>query len=147
MKRRFLTNGIMPNSRTAGASGRSWKVPAWRKFALAVVAGDGGGSDKGQDALLPEARAKVVRDYLTQNFGLDDARIKTLSGGKTTAPQAIGNIEIRLLGGSAHAASGSNLRRELKIGQQSRSRFRGWDQTSRSCRYDYLLHSVIGGRE
>jgi hypothetical protein len=32
--------------------------------------------------MLTAARAKVVRDYLTENFKLDDKRIKTIGLGK-----------------------------------------------------------------
>jgi hypothetical protein len=38
--------------------------------------------DTPKDLLLTEARAVVIREYLTQNFGFDDAQLKTLGKGK-----------------------------------------------------------------
>jgi hypothetical protein len=38
--------------------------------------------DTDKDRLLSEARAKVVRDYLVQNFKIDDTRLKTFGRGK-----------------------------------------------------------------
>jgi hypothetical protein len=40
--------------------------------------------DTDKDRELTQARASVVRDYLVQNFKLDDKRIKTAGLGKTT---------------------------------------------------------------
>jgi phospholipid/cholesterol/gamma-HCH transport system substrate-binding protein len=52
-------------------------------FGLAVVAAyTGAKGDAQKDRLLNEARAMVVRDYLAQNFRLNDARIKTIGLGK-----------------------------------------------------------------
>ena len=47
-------------------------------MAASEVMGD---SDK--DRVLTQAKAMVVRDYLAQNFRLDDTRIKTIGLGKT----------------------------------------------------------------
>jgi phospholipid/cholesterol/gamma-HCH transport system substrate-binding protein len=54
------------------------------RFGLAVVVAytDMKG-DAEKNRLLTEARAMVVRDYLVQNFKLDDARIKTIGQGKS----------------------------------------------------------------
>ena len=55
------------------------------KFGLAVVAARGGvigESDKVR--VLTEAQAMVIREYLAQNFRLDDARVKTIGLGKTS---------------------------------------------------------------
>jgi MlaD protein len=46
-------------------------------FGVAIVASSGAQDDTPQGRLVSEARAKVVRDYLAQNFKLDDARVKT----------------------------------------------------------------------
>jgi phospholipid/cholesterol/gamma-HCH transport system substrate-binding protein len=55
------------------------------KFGLVVVAGYAGmKGDADKDRELTQARASVVRDYLVQNFKLDDKRIKTAGLGKTT---------------------------------------------------------------
>ena len=55
------------------------------KFSLAVVAASGepkGDSD--QQHTLTEAQAFVVREYLADNFRLDDTRIKTIGLGKSS---------------------------------------------------------------
>ena len=52
-------------------------------FGLAIVASSEAKGDTDKVRLLTAARAKVIRDYLTQNFKLDDKRIKTISLGKT----------------------------------------------------------------
>jgi len=52
-------------------------------FGLAVVASSEAKGDTEKLRMLTEARAKVVRDYLTQNFKLDDKRVKTIGLGKT----------------------------------------------------------------
>ena len=51
-------------------------------FALAVVASSEAKGDTEKLRVLTAARAKVVRDYLTENFKLDDKRIKTIGLGK-----------------------------------------------------------------
>jgi phospholipid/cholesterol/gamma-HCH transport system substrate-binding protein len=54
------------------------------RYGLAVVASSAGmRGDSSEQRLLTEARAMVVRDYLTQNFRLDDTRLKTMGLGKT----------------------------------------------------------------
>jgi len=52
-------------------------------FGLAVVASSEAKGDTEKLRMLTEARAKVVREYLTQNFKLDDKRVKTIGLGKT----------------------------------------------------------------
>ena len=52
-------------------------------FGLAVVASSEAKGDTDKLRVLTEARAKVVRDYLTQSFKLDDKRVKTIGLGKT----------------------------------------------------------------
>ena len=53
------------------------------QFGLSVIACSDEKGDSDKLRLLTEARAKVVRDYLTQNFKLDDKRVKTIGLGKT----------------------------------------------------------------
>ncbi len=78
------------------------------KFGLAVVvasAGMKGETDK--DRVLTEARASAVRDFLAQNFRLDDTRIKTIGLGKTDGTGDEGKVEILVYPGSVedpHAA-------------------------------------------
>jgi phospholipid/cholesterol/gamma-HCH transport system substrate-binding protein len=64
-------------------------------FGLAVVTASTemkGDSDK--ERVLTQARSAVVRDYLVENFRLDDTRIKTLGLGKTEGAGAGGTLEI-----------------------------------------------------
>jgi outer membrane protein OmpA-like peptidoglycan-associated protein len=51
-------------------------------FGLAVIASSEAKGDTEKLRLLTAARAKVVRDYLTENFKLVDKRIKTIGLGK-----------------------------------------------------------------
>jgi outer membrane protein OmpA-like peptidoglycan-associated protein len=51
-------------------------------FGLAVIASSEAKGDTEKLRLLTAARAKVVRDYLTENFKVDDKRIKTIGLGK-----------------------------------------------------------------
>ena len=40
--------------------------------------------------MLTQARASVVRDYLVDNFGFDDAELKTLGAGKKNGASETG---------------------------------------------------------
>jgi outer membrane protein OmpA-like peptidoglycan-associated protein len=51
-------------------------------FGLAVIAASEAKGDSEKLRVLTAARAKVVRDYLTENFKVDDKRIKTIGLGK-----------------------------------------------------------------
>jgi outer membrane protein OmpA-like peptidoglycan-associated protein len=53
------------------------------QFVLSVIACSDEKGDSDKLRLLTEARAKVVRDYLTQNYKLDDKPVKTIGLGKT----------------------------------------------------------------
>jgi outer membrane protein OmpA-like peptidoglycan-associated protein len=64
------------------------------KFGLAVVASTVGLGDTEKDRLLTEARAKVIRDYLVQNFKVDDIRIKTIGLGKSKEAGDSGRVQI-----------------------------------------------------
>jgi outer membrane protein OmpA-like peptidoglycan-associated protein len=60
---------------------------------VAASAGPKGETDKEQ--VLTEARSMVVRDYLADNFQLDDNRIKTIGLGKSSdAGAGGGKVEI-----------------------------------------------------
>jgi phospholipid/cholesterol/gamma-HCH transport system substrate-binding protein len=64
-------------------------------FGVVVVAARGdmkGDSEKNQ--VLAEARAMVVRDYLVENFKLDDLRVKTIAFAKSPEVGANGRVEI-----------------------------------------------------
>jgi len=81
------------------------------QFGLAVVtasAGMKGDSDKDQQ--LTEAQAMNVRDYLVQNFQLDDTRIKTLGLGKSKAAGESGGLEILIYPADSRKESAREVR-------------------------------------
>ncbi len=55
---------------------------------LAVVASSEAKGDTDKLRVLTAARAKVVRDYLTGNFKVDDKRVKTIGLGKDKTGEA-----------------------------------------------------------
>jgi len=57
-------------------------------FGLAVIASSEAKGDTEKSRVLTAARAKVVRDYLTENFKVDDKRIKTIGLGKDKRNEA-----------------------------------------------------------
>ena len=67
-------------------------------FGVAVVAALASmEGDAGKDLVLTQGRALVVREYLVENFGFDDRRLKTLAMGKKsgTSPESgWGTIQI-----------------------------------------------------
>jgi len=72
-------NAKLKNKKMLDAAGRYLQQ---NEFGLAVVTSAETLGDADQDRLLSEARAKVVRDYLVQNFKIDDAHLKTFGRGK-----------------------------------------------------------------
>ena len=65
-------------------------------FAVVVVSA-GKQGDAQKEIQLTEARAMVVREYLVENFGFDDSRLKTLGMGKqadTTSDGDWGTVQI-----------------------------------------------------
>jgi phospholipid/cholesterol/gamma-HCH transport system substrate-binding protein len=70
------------------------------KFGLAVVASSAGvKGDSERDRTLNEARTMVVRNYLVQNFKLDDTRIRTLNTGKNDQLGENGKVQIFVYSG------------------------------------------------
>jgi phospholipid/cholesterol/gamma-HCH transport system substrate-binding protein len=65
-------------------------------FGSAVVVAAGGmKGDSTEVLLLTRARAMVARDYLAENFKMDDSRLKTMGLGKSSeSPSDAGTIEI-----------------------------------------------------
>lgn len=64
-------------------------------FGLAVVAAYSDlKGDTEKDRLLTQARAMVVRDYLVQNFKLDDTRVKTMGAGKSAESNDGGEVAV-----------------------------------------------------
>jgi len=71
-------------------------------FNLAVVvASTGMKGDADKDKQISEARASVVRDYLTKTFKFDDTRLKTLGVGKNPEAGDYGKMEILIYSGAA----------------------------------------------
>jgi phospholipid/cholesterol/gamma-HCH transport system substrate-binding protein len=65
------------------------------KFGQVVItAATGMKGDSDKDRVTTQAQAMVVRNYLVQNFRLDDTRIKTMGLGKTDDAGENGKIEI-----------------------------------------------------
>jgi MlaD protein len=64
------------------------------KYGLAVVAASEVLGDSDKVRTLTQAKAMVVRDYLAENFRLDDTRIKILGLGKTKAPGDSSKVQI-----------------------------------------------------
>ena len=82
----------LKNEKTLNAAGEFMQS---QKFGLAVitsVAGMTGDSEK--DRTTTQAQAMVVRNYLVQNFKLDDTRIKTMGLGKAKDAGNTEKIEI-----------------------------------------------------
>jgi phospholipid/cholesterol/gamma-HCH transport system substrate-binding protein len=81
-----------------------------QRFGLAVIeASTGPKGDTETQRTLTEARSMVAREYLVNNFRLDDTRIKTLGLGKaqdTTAGD--GKLEILVYPNGANTASAQN---------------------------------------
>jgi len=68
------------------------------EFAIAViVVSTGMAGDTEKDLTLTQARAMVVRDYLVENFGFDDAEVKTLGLGKKSEDDAGGWGTVKIL--------------------------------------------------
>ncbi len=63
-------------------------------FGLAVISSSEAKGDTDKDRLLSEARVKVVRDYLVQNFKLNDRRVETMGVGKTEGTQESSKLVI-----------------------------------------------------
>ena len=61
-----------------------------------VVVSTSMAGDTEKDLVLTQARAMVVREYLVDNFGFDDAEVKTLGVGKKdgTAAAGWGTVDI-----------------------------------------------------
>jgi outer membrane protein OmpA-like peptidoglycan-associated protein len=73
-------NAKLKNKKTLDEAGRYLEE---NPFGLAIVASSEATGDTDKARRLTQARAKVVRDYLTQNFKVDDKRLKTIGLGKT----------------------------------------------------------------
>jgi outer membrane protein OmpA-like peptidoglycan-associated protein len=74
-------------------------------FGLAVVAGYSGmKGDSGKNKVLTQARTMVVREYLVQNFKLNDTHLVTIGMGESDESGDNGRIEILIYPVSAAAS-------------------------------------------
>jgi outer membrane protein OmpA-like peptidoglycan-associated protein len=84
-------NAKLKNEKALNEAG---KFLEQNKFNLAAVAASTGTGDTDKDRVLTQARAKVVRDYLVQNFKLDDKRVKIIGLGKSPKAGKTSRVEI-----------------------------------------------------
>jgi outer membrane protein OmpA-like peptidoglycan-associated protein len=84
-------NAKLKNKKKLGEAG---KYLEGNNFGLVVIASFETTGDTHEAQTLTKARAKVVRDYLVQNFKLDDTRIKTIGLGKKHNTEASPKIAI-----------------------------------------------------
>jgi hypothetical protein len=80
------------------------------QFVLSVIACSDEKGDSDKLRLPTEARAKVVRGYLTQNYKLDDKRVKTIGLGKTAGESSKLVVLVYPTSGQHSSASGSQSR-------------------------------------
>jgi phospholipid/cholesterol/gamma-HCH transport system substrate-binding protein len=79
--------------------------------AAVVVAATGMRGDAEKNRILTQARAMVVRDYLVNNFRMDDTHLKTMGVGKSDAigPGGSDRVEIIIYAEGAKVPSAKNL--------------------------------------
>jgi outer membrane protein OmpA-like peptidoglycan-associated protein len=78
------------------------------RFGLAVVEAAETMGDSDKDRALTQARSVVVRDYLVNNFRLDDTRIKTIGLGKVMASGGTSTVHILVYPPEAASQAGRN---------------------------------------
>jgi len=78
------------------------------RFGLAVVAAAETMGDSEKDRVLTQARAMVVRDYLVENFRVDDTRIRTIGLGKVMAPGISSRVQILVYPPESTSQAGQN---------------------------------------
>ena len=82
----------LKNQKTFAEAGKFLEA---NRFGLAVVAGYSGMKGEAEkNKVLTQARTMVVREYLIQNFKLDDARLVTIGMGESKESGDGGKIEI-----------------------------------------------------
>jgi len=82
----------LKSQKTLNEAGLYLQAGKFGEVVITAAAGMKGDSDK--DRITTQAQAMVVRNYLVQNFRLDDTRIKTMGLGKTGDAGENGKIEI-----------------------------------------------------
>ena len=61
--------------------------------------------DSEKDHVTTQAQAMVIRNYLVQNFKLDDTRIKTMGLGKSEDGGENGKVEIYIYAAESNSAA------------------------------------------
>jgi phospholipid/cholesterol/gamma-HCH transport system substrate-binding protein len=82
----------LKNQKTLDEAGQYLQQTQFGLVVISAYAGTKGDSEK--DRVLTEARPAVVREYLVNNFKLDDERIKTIGLGKAATIEESGKVEI-----------------------------------------------------
>lgn len=79
------------------------------QFGLAVIASSEAKGDSDKMRLLTEARAKVVRDYLVQNFKINDKRVETIGLGKTKSSDDRSTVAILIYPSAPQSAQANSV--------------------------------------
>jgi phospholipid/cholesterol/gamma-HCH transport system substrate-binding protein len=76
-------------------------------FGVAIIASSEAKGDSNKVHVLTEARAKAARDYLVQNFKLDDKRVKTIGLGKSKSGEDSSKFAILIYSATSTASAPS----------------------------------------
>jgi outer membrane protein OmpA-like peptidoglycan-associated protein len=98
-------NAKLKNQKALSEAG---KFLEQNRFGLVVVASSETIGDSEKDRTLTQARAVVIRDFLVQNFKLDDTRVKTIGLGKVKSAQGNSRIQILIYPVEPNAPAGRN---------------------------------------
>jgi phospholipid/cholesterol/gamma-HCH transport system substrate-binding protein len=91
----------LKNQKTLNEVGQFLQSHKFGEVVITAAASMKGDSEK--DRTTTQAQAMVIRNYLVQNFRLDDTRIKTMGLGKTEEGGENGKIEILVYGGEENS--------------------------------------------
>jgi phospholipid/cholesterol/gamma-HCH transport system substrate-binding protein len=93
----------LKDKKAVDEAGRFLQGQKFGQVIITAATGMKGDSDK--DRVTTQAQAMVIRNYLVQNFRLEDARIKTMGLGKTDDAGDDGKIEILIYPADANASA------------------------------------------
>jgi len=85
-------NAKLKNQKSLSEAGRFLEGNSFSSAVVVVSGGEKG--DAKEVSELTQARAMVVRDYLVNNFKMDDTRLKTMGLGKSAQDNENGSLEI-----------------------------------------------------
>jgi phospholipid/cholesterol/gamma-HCH transport system substrate-binding protein len=97
------TSAKLKDQKALNEAGQYLQTRKFGEVVITAAAGMKGDSEKTH--VTTQAQAMVVRNYLVQNFRLDDTRIKTMGLGKTADSGDDGKIEIFIYPADVNAAS------------------------------------------